>query len=128
MPKLGTRLGAAAVLCLISAPMTVLYASAPAMACAWTPTIESNYYATSLDYPDHVQVICELTVENITWDGVSYWSNAENRWMPLGHGTARHYRPVGLEGQAVDPSGGDSFDTMATNHRSSGGGIEPFPV
>ena len=98
MPKLGTRLGAAAVLCLISAPVTVLYASAPAMACAWTPTIESNYYATSLDYPDHVQIICEMGVENITWDGVSYWSYAENRWMPLGHGTARHYRPVTLGG------------------------------
>lgn len=75
----------------------MIYTSAPASACAWTPTIESNYYATSLDYPDHVQVICELRVENIAWDS-SYWSDTENREMPLGHGTAHHARPAGLGG------------------------------
>ncbi|WP_131722268.1 hypothetical protein [Mycolicibacterium chubuense] len=88
----------AAAMIFVAAGGGMIYTSAPAIACAWTPTIESNYYATSLDYPDHVQVICELTVEDIAWDGVSYWSNAENRWMPLGHGTARHYRPAGLGG------------------------------
>lgn len=75
----------------------VVHEAAPAMACAWTPTIDSNYYATSLDYPDHVQIICELRVENIEWDS-SYWSNIENREMPLGHGTARHARPAGTGG------------------------------
>lgn len=75
----------------------LMYTSAPAMACAWTPTVESNYYATSLDHPDYVQVICELRVENIAWDS-SYWSSVENRQMPLGHGTAHHARPAGLGG------------------------------